>query len=72
MSEWISVKDRLPPKDVTKKYLVVVVGDKVYEGKPFVTTRFFCNGKFEPFQYLHERYITHWMPLPEPPKEEST
>lgn len=36
---WISVKDRLPPKDDTK---VLTYGNPV----------------------------THWMPLPEPPKEE--
>ena len=69
--KWISVEDAMPPKDETKKYLVVVAGDKAYDGKPFVTYRFCCNGKFEPFQWSPDRHITHWMPWPEPPKGEN-
>lgn len=40
-NKWISVKDRMPPNDLTK---VLTYGAPV----------------------------THWMPLPEPPKEEGT
>lgn len=65
--KWISVKDRLPEDN--GKYLVVVYGDKI-EG-PYVATRFFWNGNFEEFQYFPQRYISHWMPLPELPKEET-
>lgn len=65
--EWISVKDRLP-KD-NGKYLVVVCGDKIVG--PYVATRFFWNGHFEEFQYFPFRHVSHWMPLPAPPKEET-
>lgn len=32
--------------------------------------KFWCNGKKGFFTYLKEPVVTHWMPLPEPPKEE--
>ena len=64
MDEWISVKDRLPESGETT---LVYNGDIDVHG--------FWNGRWldydengYPFEVL---YITHWMPLPEPPKEES-
>lgn len=65
---WVPVSERLPEKD--GKYLVVVAGDKIEE--PYVLTWYFFDGHFEAFVYFPTRYITHWMPLPEPPKEEQT
>ena len=67
--DWISVKDRLPEKNKS------VIG--WYKDNPFSK---FCpevvswNGKGWVFVY-GRRYVTavtHWMPLPEPPKEEPT
>ena len=55
MAEWISVYDRLPDK--TGCYLVVLHG--------IVSVCYFCKGSFQ------SDVITHWMPLPEPPKEEN-
>ncbi len=55
MSEWISVKDRLPEENgyvlaySSSDDLVIIV----------------LKSKFQSFE------ITHWMPLPEPPEEES-
>lgn len=66
MSEWISVKDRLPEDN--GKYLVCVDGDKI--NPPYVITWWFWNGKFEDFQYFPSRHVTHWMPIPEPPEVE--
>lgn len=58
--EWISVKDRLPEEN--KRVLFV---DK----ESWITTGFFTGMAFE---YSHGEEIglelTHWMPLPEPPK----
>lgn len=61
-SEWISVEDRLPDRE----------GETVlyYDGKEVDA----CNFYFEKFHTidLYESDIidgvTHWMPLPEPPK----
>lgn len=64
-SAWVSVKDRLSEKDVRVL---------VYTRNRFVST--LChedidyleeNGKF--YRYNGNQYISHWMPLPEPPKE---
>lgn len=75
--EWISVKDRLPeppekewgtymnvlaawgsnPENIAEmKFVVETVRGKVYK-------RFKWNGKLSPW------IVTHWMPLPEPPKK---
>lgn len=71
MSEWISVKDRLPEPDV----LILVIAN----GKPHKNIT--LEGAYELAEYDPEGWIlemwpewmdaevTHWMPLPEPPKE---
>lgn len=51
---WISVKERLPEDG---KYVLAYSADDDY-----MTVE--ARHKFDAFQ------ITHWMPLPEPPKEE--
>lgn len=68
MSEWISVADRLPKKDVN-----VLVTDgrcwcgvwSLYGYSEFVDFWEDEYGNFQPFDD-----VTHWMPLPEPPKED--
>ena len=51
----------------TEDYSLVKWGRRGWEG--------YCDGeKSKPaqgscFKDLHEPYLTHWMPLPEPPKE---
>lgn len=54
---WVSVKDRLPDK--IGKVLVVD------NGKVDINS---WAGKYEGWYYVNKN-ITHWMPLPEPPKE---
>ena len=79
VQQWISVKDRLPEDDPEiKKH---IEGDSfglltvlVYNGVVKQTNRFFCN---EPKLGLPKTNgwewaslnVTHWMPLPEAPKE---
>ena len=55
---WISVKDRLP--NVAGWYLVFYNGSKMQVA--------FFKGKKWPFDN-HYHKVTHWMPLPEPPKD---
>lgn len=56
MSEWISVKERLP-EDAKDEYVLVACN---YHGEIIVETRKKWN---------LDSSVTHWMPLPEPPKE---
>ena len=60
--KWISVKDRLP--DVEMEVLV-------FDGYDIGTG--YLKENYEWFLFSENLYIkiTHWMPLPEPPKKES-
>jgi len=53
--DWISVKDRLPP--FYDKSVILFDGEEI-----------FASSLEEPD--LEDWHITHWMPLPEPPKED--
>ena len=56
-SEWISVEDRLPERN--GRYITHC---KI-EGQSLVCVLYYCKvGGF------NEGTVTHWMPLPEPPK----
>lgn len=75
ISRWISVKDRLPEDGVR-----VLVSANSKSDDPVVAVTHYTHslygfnikGWVEPWQYFFfEHEITHWMPLPEPPKEES-
>ena len=61
VQEWISVKDRLPEDDE----VVIICTDKnfVYAGELIGDTWFLDNDSWT-------ATVTHWMPLPEPPKGE--
>lgn len=59
--EWISVKDRFP--SIAGKYLVVADWMGVVEKGEF-------DGKSEWHIENHLFDVTHWMPLPQPPKDE--
>lgn len=64
MSEWISVKDRLPEDDGW--FLVSIFG--------WVTLAFYDehDSIFNDFKtcMANNSQVTHWMPLPEPPEED--
>ena len=67
MAEWISVKDRLPKPVVS--VLVYMPGERplptVHEGFLAIEGVWYAN-HFD----RDPDEVTHWMPLPEPPKEE--
>lgn len=56
--KWISVRERLPEPG---QEILAVVGHTAAE--PFTITTFFWDATFDNWAR-----ITHWMPLPEPPK----
>ena len=68
-SEWISVKEKMPPLDVdvlvaglSKGRMDVQRGGLIHPllwGKPRL---------WSSFDRIPHRKITHWMPLPEPPE----
>ena len=56
---WISVDDRLPnPGQEVLVYLPEMIETTIYHGSKWD----------EPWDTMHGDEITHWMPLPEPPK----
>ena len=70
---WISVKDRLPPI-----YHMVLITGKNNAGGSFGVIKGTHDDKGQWYrddigQYVDSRgdTVTHWMPLPEPPKEET-
>ena len=76
MTEWISVKDRLP-ENVNIEHLTVGYSKAVLG---YVTNNLcvFCviyDYERKAWRYFDDTYhivrheITHWMPLPEPPKD---
>lgn len=61
--QWISIKDRLPE---TPDTYFCCVNSLAFLGNQYVKTLKFCgNGK-----WWKDEDVTHWMPLPELPKEE--
>lgn len=62
--EWISVKDRLPEENVV--VLICVDNGQYKEVKVSGLTGF----GWVLFDKNKNKEVTHWMPLPEPPKEE--
>ena len=74
---WISVKDRLP--EIGDSYLGVVKEKYPHEAKWNIHVDVAAShGKyiddfwdtFNDWDEGNEVHVTHWMPLPEPPKEE--
>jgi hypothetical protein len=66
MAEWISVADRLPTPFVT-----VIVHMPLESPMPTVSWGFITGDGNWYCNYFNrdEDEVTHWMPLPEPPKE---
>lgn len=67
--EWISVDDQLPDRhDILMTYNNLVLEGSYANGKFYEATNC-CH--IQPYCRCYEQEgITHWMPLPEPPKQE--
>ena len=67
MSAWISVKEKLPEKDG----LVLVFAKSEDPRKPLICQAWFnpSNSNWSLLPEIWVDAITHWMYLPEPPKE---
>lgn len=63
VSQWISVKERLP-----RNYIEVLVFDAI--DREMFLGAIGSSGEWEVPGYRTEMFnVTHWMPLPKPPKE---
>lgn len=65
LTKWVSVKERLPKESGT--YLI-------FTGTAMMTAYYFGNDRwwldyYDRTQTVTSDYFTHWMPLPEEPKE---
>ena len=71
MPHWISVEERLPERD-EKVHICFMFANKphIEVGELWSDGKFYAEGdEYCLPMYLKERKATHWMPLPEPPKE---
>ena len=69
MSEWISVKDKMPPRN--GDYRVVTEGLGFFRGCTGIKILCFYNGCFKlDDKDVYSVNITHWMPLPLKPESE--
>lgn len=65
MNNWISVEDRLP-----RCFERVLATDGAFVGEAYLTSahsRYRHTGY--PWRAMSGKTVTHWMPLPEPPRE---
>jgi hypothetical protein len=78
MAEWISVKDRMPDFDVDVLVYAIGILDS-FVGTVSIDITSYTDRKYgynitgwrSPRQYYFDDYrITHWVKLPEPPKED--
>ena len=80
--KWISVEERLPEPNTTVLLIahgwepqLVYIGklEKVESEKSWLTGLVSKASEWTVygFSYLKEPIVTHWMPLPEPPKEDA-
>jgi hypothetical protein len=58
--EWISVKDRVPN---VGRYVICYTENRVFSPTNDVIT------KYSKYGFEGASNVTHWMPLPEPPKQ---
>lgn len=66
VQEWISVKDRLPEAG---GYVVCIAKRNPFSRFMPMVARIEKNGWVNPITEQYISDVTHWMPLPEPPKE---
>ena len=76
MNEWISVKDRLPEYDIPVLVTYIGLGDKKPYSDAVAMWSLELNGYNGGWVWTLDESevevkITHWMPLPKPPKEET-
>ena len=64
--KWISCKERMPEDN--DRVLILAKNESVYIAKHRVFGHFVVSFEY----WLDDTEVTHWMPLPEPPKDGDT
>lgn len=65
---WISVNDRLPDEQFEARQILVTLGYRTSES--IVICALWDDDNFYNLETMDEMdNVTHWMPLPEPPKD---
>ena len=67
VQKWISVKDRLPEND---QWTLCCMKDKSFGTFRVFQWNYIDWQWNDGNEWFDEKDVTHWMPLPEPPKEE--
>ena len=67
VQKWISVKDRLPEAG---GYVVCIAKRNPFSRFMPMVAKIEKNGWVNPITEQYISAVSHWMPLPEPPKEE--
>lgn len=70
MSKWISVEDRLPDEARPEVLFFVSELNQIELGKFNETTGKWIVPYSDVYYQNGFNWVTHWMPLPEPPKGE--
>ena len=66
VQEWISVDDRLPEED---GYYLCCIKSSLFPDRVYIDILECDKGSFEE-GHIYTDTVTHWVPLPEPPKGE--
>ena len=65
VQQWIPITERLPDE-----YVSVLVCIPSEQPLPIVKEAYLANGVWSTKMWIyHKSDVTHWMPMPEPPKE---
>ena len=72
--EWVSVEDRLPEIDKSVIVKTAFFRDRKYETETFIGFmdeygELYSLPEGESYGWQFNDCVTHWMPLPEPPKQ---
>ena len=66
VQEWISVEDRLPEED---GYYLCCIKSSLFPDRVYIDILECDKGSFEE-GHIYTDTVTHWMPMPQPPKGE--
>ena len=66
VQEWISADDRLPEED---GYYLCCIKSSLFPDRVYIDILECDKGSFEE-GHIYTDTVTHWMPLPQPPKGE--